>query len=89
MNIRVVLKEIVTLVWLWLANDLTIGACLLKSLSVPKFTKSFHGRLVDLVHNSLSLFNLDQLSEVPSELFRDVEVKVNILHIDLAIVHDA
>ena len=52
------------------------------------FAKCLHGWLVDFVHYSLSLLDLDEFSEVPCELLRDVKVKVNVLHVDLTIIKD-
>ena len=88
MNVRVILKEFIALVRCWSANYLPLSACLVESLGISKLAKCLHGWLVDFVHNSLSLLDLDELSEVPCELFSDVKVEVNVLHIDLAIFHD-
>ena len=88
MNVRVVLEEFIAFVRCWGANDLPLSACFVESLGISKFAKCLHGWLVDFAYNSPSLLDLDKLSEVPSELFRDVKVEVNVLHIDLAIFHD-
>ena len=88
MNVRVILKEFIALVRCWSANYLPLSACLVESLGISKLAKCLHGWLVDFAYNSLSLLNLDKLSEVPSELFRDVEVEVNVLHVNLSIFHD-
>jgi len=88
MDVRVILEELVALERCWCTNNLSLSACLVESLGISEFAKCLHGWLVDFVHNSLPLLDLDELSEVPCELFRDVKVEVNVLHVDLTIVKD-